>query len=156
MRNGPCRAVSARSHCADTASSGNPQWLPLCNLRLLPRPGAASPSAAPGRKQYPVVKVKFVPKPWRPTERNIEVLAAVCASGSRKDAARVLVDKDHPRGISVRTVGQHVRLLMAHTNAVSVAQLCLVYRREIEPYLADEADVVSERNGLHVVNGDDE
>ena len=113
-----------------------------------------------------MVKVKIAPKPWRPTERNIEVLSAVCAVGTRKGAARALEDEDHPKGVSVRTVNQHMRILMARTNAVSVSQLCLIYRREIERYLLeddgpdmDQAEGVADHTiedlppPLHVING---
>lgn len=67
-----------------------------------------------------MVKVKVLPKPWRPSPRNIEVLAAVCATGSRKDAAAAL-------GISWRTVEVHMTKLRIGSHAVSDGQLCLMY-----------------------------
>lgn len=76
--------------------------------------------------RIPVVRPK-----WQPTARNIQVLAAVCATGDDRLAGESLVDAKHPNGISARVVGQHIRLFLVGTPARSRAQLCLIWHDAI-------------------------
>ena len=75
--------------------------------------------------------VKLAVRKWVPTARNLEVLAAVCATGSRKDAAIEL-------GISHRTVETHMKLLRVGSHATSDANLCWRYRDQIAAHVEPE------------------
>jgi molybdenum-dependent DNA-binding transcriptional regulator ModE len=72
--------------------------------------------------------VKVAPRKWQPTNRNLEVLAAVGATGSRKDAAIAL-------GISYRTVEAHMTKLRVGSHAVSDGQLILMYADRIAEHV---------------------
>ena len=75
--------------------------------------------------------VKVARRPWKPTPRNIEVLSAACALGGRKEAAAHL-------DISPRVVDQHIRVLLVGSHAVSLSQLCWIYREQIARHVEPE------------------
>jgi hypothetical protein len=77
-----------------------------------------------------MARFPVAPRPFVPTPRQLEVLAARCATGSRKDAAAAL-------GISLGVVEHHLALLKVGSHAADDAQLCWVYRDLIAPHVGD-------------------
>lgn len=67
--------------------------------------------------------------PFVPTRRQIEVLAARAAGGSRKDAARIL-------GVGDSTVRYHLGRLLLGLHAHDDAQAIYMMRREIAALIA--------------------
>jgi predicted ArsR family transcriptional regulator len=77
-----------------------------------------------------VARIPVVRKPFTPTPRALEVLAARCATGSRQDAASAL-------GISLNAVVKHLTILRVGSGAADDAQLCWLYREAIAPHVGD-------------------
>lgn len=65
-----------------------------------------------------------VRRPFRATRRNLQVLLARCATGSRKDAAAAL-------GISIHTVHSHLNRLQVGTGLYDDGQLCFAFADDL-------------------------